>query len=87
MQIEELAAQKAALQQWAIALQEDFDYNLDLLDGRDAELAQHEEYARIQTEEIAKLSAQNQELVQKLLVTQQSDFSSTGSLTELDSAV
>jgi len=60
-----------ALQQWAATLQEDFDYNLELLDGRDVELAQHEEYARKQTEDIARLSAHNQELMRQLLLAQQ----------------
>ena len=75
VQIEELAGHKAALQQWAASLQADFDYNLELLDGRDAELAQHEEWGRQQVEEIARLSAQNQELMRQLLLAQQSRVS------------
>jgi hypothetical protein len=72
-QIEELTGHKAALQQWIATLQQDFDYNLELLDGRDAELTHHEEHARKQSDEIVRLSAQNEELMQQLLLAQQSE--------------
>ena len=40
--MEELRQQKRAALDRLLALQEDFGYNLELLDGRDAELAQYE---------------------------------------------
>lgn len=55
-----LASQLTALQHYTATLQEDFDYNLRLLDARDAELIQRDrDLEALQQQDVLAASQQN----------------------------
>lgn len=66
LQVEELKQQKQALRERLGALQDDFMYNLELLDGRDAELAEFERLTERLKAETAGQADLNRELAVKL---------------------
>lgn len=72
LQVQQLQMQNASQQRYIHGLQEDFDFNLELLDGRDREL-QHQERQlhAVQSEKLA-LDEQMATLERKLVFSYQS---------------
>ena len=66
LQVEELRQQKRAALDRLLALQEDFEYNLELLDGRDAELELYERRLESLQAELQRCHHENHSLSTQL---------------------
>ena len=62
LQVKELTAEKSVLEGKLARLQDDFTYNLELLDGRDAELSGYEEQFGELQEYLGQVSSENEML-------------------------